>query len=113
MAARFSPLKEGLICTRFLFCASAGFGAASDVVRSSSKMAATGLRIAAGGIETGGNYAANKIFKEIAECILRNETHDENGNTLEECIEQGYCCAEGNNVSLCVYELNDSSELAV
>lgn len=56
---------------------------------------------------------ANKIFKEIAECILRNETHDENGNTLEECIEQGYCCAEGNNVSLCVYELNDSSELAV
>ena len=58
---------------------------------------------------------ANKAFREIAQKILEKYDDsdplcDENGNTVDQCVEEGYCCICGNIVRLDVYELNDSSD---
>lgn len=54
---------------------------------------------------------ANKVFKEIAEEILDGEPADEDDNTLEQCVEKGFCRIDSDAVRLEVYELNDASQL--
>ena len=55
---------------------------------------------------------ADKVFKEIAEQIFSEQDtdYDDCGNTLEECIEAGYCDIDGDRVSLIAHKLNDTSD---
>ena len=55
---------------------------------------------------------ADKVFKEIAEQIFSGQDadYDDCGNTLEECIEAGYCDIVGDRVSLIAHKLNDTSD---
>lgn len=55
---------------------------------------------------------ADKVFKEIAEQIFSGQDadYDDCGNTLEECIEAGYCDIDGDRVFLIAHKLNDTSD---
>ena len=56
---------------------------------------------------------ADKVFKEIVEQIFSEQDadYDDCGDTLEECIEAGYCDIDGDRVSLTAHKLNDTSKL--